>query len=318
MLKQLRTRGLGPREAHLAMALQTVVIGPGYLLGQSAARAFDPFVLISLRTVMAALLLMPVFYYFGGWVRFRPTRRQWRGLALLTLVGVVLNSSLFVIGLRYTTPANSALLYALTPALVLLLAVLVLRDERLSWLKALGVFTAFAGVVVLFVGQGKGFAGELFLGNVITLVAVLLWASYMALSRRVLPGLSPMQVPPVLIGLGAVVVLPVGIWRISATGWPDVPSEAWGGLAYLTLVNSVFSFLVVQFALSRLKASQVAVYMNLQPLSAFAFSWAMGREQPSWGLFLGAVLTIGGIAVLNAAQQRLSHTAEGEAHPKEL
>jgi drug/metabolite transporter (DMT)-like permease len=293
------------------MAVQTVIIGPGYLLGQSAAKAFDPLLLISLRTAVAALLMAPVFFLMGGWTRFTPTRAQWRGLVGLALIGVVVNSSLFVIGLRYTTPANSALIYALSPALVLLLAVLVFKDEKISGVKALGVAIAFSGVLMLFLGQGKGFEGDLVLGNVLTLAAVILWALFMVLSRRLLPGLSPIQVPAVIMAIGALLMLPLGLWKLSTDGWPTVSPEAWVGIAYLTLINSVFSFFVIQFSLSRLRASQVAIYMNLQPLSAFAFSWLLGRDQLTMALVLGATLTIGGIFILNWAQQRIAHVHEG-------
>ncbi len=293
------------------MAFQTVVIGPGYLLGQMAARGLDPFLLTSLRMAMAALLMSPVFFVMGGFRTFRPSGAQWKALMGLALIGTSFNSLLFVIGLSYTTPANSALIYALTPAVVLLLAVFAFRDEKISFAKALGVGIAFSGVLVLFVGQGKAFEGRLVIGNAFTLAAVLLWSTYMVLSRRLLPGLSPLQVPAVIMALGALAMLPVGLWQIAHHGWPEVSSEAWLGLAYLTLVNSTFSYFVVQFALSRMRASQVAIYMNLQPISAFAFSWVLGREHLSWGLILGATLTIGGILLLNLAQQRLTHTAEG-------
>lgn len=293
------------------MALQTVIIGPGYLLGQVAARELDPLVLTSLRTAMAAVLMTPVFFALGGFRTFRPTRLQWRGLAALALIGTVMNSLLFIIGLSYTTPANSALIYALTPAVVLLLAVLAYRDERISLGKALGVAIAFSGVLVLFVGQGKSFEGNLVLGNALTLAAVLLWSIYLVQSRRVLPGLSPLQAPVVIMVMGATAMLPIGLWRIAQHGWPEVSAGAWLGLAYLTLVNSTFSFFVIQFALSRMRASQVAIYMNLQPISAFAFSWLLGREQLTWGLALGATLTVGGILLLNLAQSRLTHTSEG-------
>ena len=297
------------------MALQTVIIGPGYLLGQSAARGFDPIILISLRTLAAALLMLPVFFALGGWRTFSPTRAQWRHLLMLALVGVVVNSTLFMLGLRYTTPANSALIYALTPALVLVLAVVVLRDERMNLAKALGVGIAVAGVVVLFTGQGRAFEGDLVLGNTLTLAAVCLWAAYLVLSRRWLSGLNPLQVPAAVLGLGALMLLPIGLLRLvqlEGEFMPTLrPAEAWGGLAYLVLVNSVASFLIIQFALTQLRASQVAIYMNLQPISAFAFSWVLGREHLSWGLALGSVLTIGGILLLNLAQNRLTHTAEG-------
>lgn len=284
------------------MTLQLVLIVPAYSLAHYAARSIAPQALMLARLAGAALLLAPVFFALGGFHRFRLTRRQWLSVTFLSLLGIVLNQYLFVVGLKYTTPANSALIYALTPLVVLLSAVFLLRQERITAGKLGGILLALTGVVLLFLGKESTVALDRDYGNWLTLGAMCCWALYLVLSKRVVQGINPLQLTAAIMVIGFLVYLPFGVQPTLAFDWGTVPRLAWVGLGSLILVNSVASYLLINYAFGALKASQVATYINLHPLGAAVFSYFALGERFTPAFVVGALCTVVGIFWLNRAQ----------------
>lgn len=288
------------------MGCQAIIIGPAYTLTQWAAREFDPFAVQFLRVWGAALLFMMLFTVTGQWKAVRAIpRAKWKALALVALVGIVLNQFFFTLGLRYTTPANSSLIYSLTPMIVLLLAAGIFRTERFTAMKGVGVGIALAGVVLVFISLGREFKMDHLLGNGITFVALLCWASYMVVGREVFKGMSPVLSTGLVMMLGALWFTPIGLYSTITFDYTTVTWQGWAGMGTLVFINSFLSFTVLNFALSGLQASQVAIYNNAQPITAALFSvWVMKAEELSVLLAVGGIVTLGGVLILNIARRR--------------
>jgi len=288
---------------HLAMIAQTLMIGPGYTFANRVSGAFEPMVLMQMRTLCTALIFAVVFFARGGFRGNPPRgRRDWIELLILTSIGVVINQYLFLAGIKYTTPGNSSLIYALSPMLVLLIAVFIQRTERLSPLKLAGVALALTGVVFIFLQRGASLEADRTLGNAITLAAVVCWALYLVYSRKWMQRFDPLQLTALLMMMGAVLYLPFGLPQVLKVDWSQYDGRIWFSFGYLIVVNSVLGYLLVGIGLSGLRSSQVAVYINMQPIAAIGFSVLAQGEALTPAFLGGAVCTMSGIFVLNRAQ----------------
>lgn len=287
---------------HLAMICQFLIISPAYSLARFATQSIETPALLQVRLIGSALFLVPLFYYLGGWHSFRLPRKKWPWVVALASIGIVGNQFLFMYGLKLTTPSNSSLLYALTPLVVLLLSAWVFRTERLTWLKALGILLAAAGVWVVFIGRDNGLAPNRNLGNLVTLTAMLCWSLYIALSKRVVEGLNSLQLTAVVMVIGGILFLPVGIPAVITFDWGSVPMIGWWGLACLILINSLANYLLIGYGVSLLRASQAAVYINLHPIGAAIASYFIIGEKLSDAFLLGGLLTLAGLYTVNFAQ----------------
>ncbi|MBC8042850.1 MAG: DMT family transporter [Rhizobacter sp.] len=286
-----------------AMGGQTLLAGIGYSFARTASQEFDPFVLTLLRMSVTASLFGITFFLRGGFGQLTAnasplTKAAWMRLAGLAVLGVTLNQFLFLCGMKFTTPANSALIYAITPLFVLIIAVFILRSERLTLQKGIGIAVALAGVSVVLFARGNKFDAELMLGNILILGAVCCWASYISLGKKVIGKFDTIQATALLMMLGAVIYAPVGLWRLFTSPWHAVSVSAWIGFWYITLLSSAASYLLLTFAMSRLESSQVSVFMNAQPVVAAAFSAAVYGEVLSLNLILGGLVAITGIYVM--------------------
>lgn len=293
--------------AHGALILQNTLLGMSYSLGALASTTMDPNIVILLRMIGAAFLYFLVFTFTGGWRLFKPTGREWRGILVISLLGTVFNQALFIWGLKYTSPSSSAILYACTPLMVLLFSTLIQRTEKLRGYKLLSILLSFSGVAIIILLSGNTAtktASNPLLGNILTLLGVTAWAIYISFSRPYMSRFRPEHFSSVNMMLAMVFFLPYGMLMIPELQLSAVPTNGWIGIASLIIFNSLIGYFLMLFGLRTLKASQAAVYINLQPIVSVAISmWYLG-DSPQWFFYMGGAMILGGILLLNRYRDR--------------
>jgi drug/metabolite transporter (DMT)-like permease len=205
------------------------------------------------------------------------------------------NQIAFLGGLAFTLPAHAALLYALTPTLVLLLA-WARGQERPGPRKLGGLALAFSGVLVLFSGKAGGtLPPHWILGDLMVLVAVAAWAGYTVLSRPLVQKHGAQRATTLSILFGLAIFAPMGLLGLPKLTIATVPPMAWVGLIYLGVMTSVASYLLWFHALSMKEPSRVAIATNGQPVATALLAWLFYGQAVTPSFVLGAVLVIGGV-----------------------
>lgn len=293
------------RKGLVATFLQTAMAISSFFVAKDTLHYFAPEPLVVMRSGTAAVLLLAL----AGAAPGAPARWK-RGdllrLAALGVLAVPMNQGLYFHGLSMTTAAHSALLYSLTPAMVLLLGRL-RGTEGLTIPRVGGILAAFAGVVIVLLGRPSehgAVAGGLaahqlggpdsLRGDLWVLGAVLAWSLYTAYSRDVVARLGTVRATAFPLAIGALLFLPIGVPGLFRTEFAVVPANAWAGVAFLAIVASTLSYLAWYYAIRRLAPSRVAIFNNVQPVGAALLAWALGAP-PAPALFLGAALVIAGV-----------------------
>lgn len=273
----------------LALLAQTFISAGTFLVAASAMKLLAPAHLALLRFVMASVAfaaLLPLLLPRGA--RLPPARLRWRVL-VLGVVAVPVNQGFFLYGLHWSTPAHAALLYSLTPLLVMFLAQRGL-GERLSARELLGALLAFGGTTWLLAHRGlhldRGLAGDL-----LVLVAVIAWALYAVLGKPLVAEVGAVAATAWSYIAGTLVFLPLGLFLSRDLSLASISAPAWGGLVYLALLTSVVSYLCWYWALGYLEAGKVAIFTNLQPIATALLSWAVLGEHIG-GAFVGSALLV--------------------------
>ncbi|HEX7077471.1 MAG TPA: EamA family transporter [Candidatus Eisenbacteria bacterium] len=278
----------------LAAALVTnqLIASGTHIVAKGAMLVVSPLALALLRFITAsgALLL---------YQRFRSApqaiaRRDWPMIALLGILVIPINQGFFLFGLSRSTASHAALLYALTPLLVLLFARGLLREGGVV-AKLAGILVAFAGVAVILLERGLRHEMSVLGGDLLILVAVVAWALYTVLSKRLLHRYDPMTVTTWAIVSGTVLVLPALAIPGAVPPLPSVPPAVWGAIGYLAIGTSVIGYPLWMYALRHMDASKVAVTSNTQPILTAALSWLVFRERFTPGFLTGAALILAGV-----------------------
>ncbi len=283
-----------------AMLVYTILAGATFLVARVTVGEFDPLALAQLRFVLAAVALAALLVarrgVRAGLAALVPPRGLRARVLLLGVLGTTLNQALFLLGMKHTIPPHASLLYATTPLLVLGLA-LARGQEKLVPLRAAGMAVAFAGVAYLLFGRGPGDGGATLLGDGLVFGAVLAWAGYTAGSRELLAHLDPLALTASATVMGALVFVPIGVPAVLAQDWTRITANGWFGLAYISFVTSVLTYLIWSWALARTEASRVAVFTNLQPIAAAVLAWAILGTPLTVHFGVSTAIVLGGVAL---------------------
>lgn len=270
-----------------------------YVIGKIALREFPPYLLATLRTSIAAIVILPVYAWHRRRVPIRWTRQTTIRIALLAVCGVAFNQVFFVLGLSRTSVAHSAILIGLTPVQVLLLAAAT-GQEKLTARKVAGLVIALVGVAVLQLSGEPGRAASL-LGDIFILLCGLLLAVYTVFSKNLTTHEDSVRVNTIAYVGGALLLSPAFLWSGPRFDFAAVSAGAWLSVAYMAVFSSVISYLIYNYALSHIAASRVAAFSYLQPLLATLMAIPLLGERLTAALIVGGALVLAGVYVTERA-----------------
>jgi drug/metabolite transporter (DMT)-like permease len=212
---------------------------------------------------------------------------------LLGLISVPGNQFGYLYGLHHTTPANAALLYAMTPAFVVLAQKFILR-QKVGLRRMIAVAVAFAGAVIILFESDVNFGQSYFLGNAIIFLAVIAWTAYTLLGRSFAINYGVIESTGLSMAAGTILALPLLLIFPHAIANSTLDIGTWTAILYLGVVTSLIGYSLWYYALKRIPASRVAVFTNIQPVLTTVVSVAfMGVTLTSSFVIGGSIVLIG-------------------------
>ncbi len=248
----------------LALLSIQVLFGINYLASKIIVSNMSPSAWATLRTA-GAFAVLAVIALVGR--RRLPPPRDVGLLAIAGLFGVVLNQGLFLEGLSRTTVSHSALICSLIPAFVLLIS-LVLRQEAFSWGKVLGFVCGLGGVLVLLEVDRFQFDSRYFTGDMMTLANAASYAIFIVISRRVMARNDPLAATAVVFFFGAAGMALYGGRDLLAVDRSLFTPAMVGTMIYVILGATVLTYFLNLWAVKRVLATRVAIFIFLQPVIA--------------------------------------------------
>jgi len=289
------------RLVYAAMGVQVLISAGTYLAGKRAMTELPPLTVVLWRFILSGSVFVLLLALTPG--PKLPPRGEWKRVLLLGLLAGPVNQVFFFYGLSQSTAAHAALLYALTPLGVYLLS-LARGHERASLRAVAGIGTAFTGVVVLLLGRGLADASGSLLGDVLILGAVTAWVVYTTEGKPFVAVYGPVRATAwsmVASTLMMLLLVPFFANPAEVMAASDVTK---GSIVYLGLLTSVVAYLIWYYALSKVPASKVAIFSNLQPAATALAAWALLDESLHWEIAVGGVLVLLGVRLTQTAHVR--------------
>ena len=264
-------------------------VPPGVLLGtigvigfsfslpatRLALRDLDPWVVAFGRALVAAALAALVLYATRA---PRPTRAQWRSLAIVA-AGVVIGFPLLTsLALHDRTAAHGAIVVGLAPAATAVMAVLRAgeRPSRAFWLASA------AGTLAVLVFAFVSGAGSLRITDLELLLAVVLVGLGYAEGGALARDLGGTRTICWALILSAPLLVPIVAVRLAQTGF-HVHADSAFGFVYVATISMFAAFFAWYAGLARGGVARIGQIQLVQaPLTLL---WA--------GLLLGEAVTVG-------------------------
>lgn len=263
---------LSPGSKGLLLALLATLIWSGnFIISRGAAGMIPPVTLAVLRWTCATILVIPI-----GWRHLKQDwpviRAHWLYYLIIALFSATGFNTLIYIAGHSTQAVNMSLISTGGTPLFMLVMSRILWRERVYLRQALGMLTAFVGVLVLLTGGDIEVLLSLRFakGDLWMLVATIMFASYSLLMLRRPGPTSQLGVFTVTFVVGLLCLLPLWLLEIHLDPSFAVPSAAaflkhWLPLGlYLGGLASLAAFFCWNKAIEYIGAAKAgAIYFTL-------------------------------------------------------
>lgn len=275
--------------------LQQAIAASTHFIAKFANADADPFTIVFLRGCFTVVFF--VCWFLPQWKTLPRLERRdvWR-LVLLGFLNIPCNQVLFVAGLRYTTPANASLAYALVPAFVLAIMI-IFYHEKTTFLKTLGIGIAFCGALLIIFERGIEVRSEFFAGNIMELSAALSWAWFSILGKSLATRYGAFYATALAMLAGMLWYTPIYFLLPTTTPFAAISGITWFYAVYLGIMVSVVGYFLWYFALARIQASNVAVFSNVQSVMVTLAAALFFAQMPSLLFVIGGVCVIAGVVI---------------------
>ncbi len=278
----------------IAMAL-LVVWGTNLSIIKLVLSSITPTAFLFARYIITPLCAVLLLLALHGTRWPRPAPEEWRTLAWLTLLGHVLHVTLITWGIFLSSPFSTALIMACGPLMTLMILV-VARAERLRPMQLSGALLACAGILI-FMADKFGLGWKAGFGDLVLLLAVLLFSVHTVAARSIIDRRGPtlvmayttlMAFPPLMLLTASGGML---------TPWRDIPGTVWWGLAWALVISSFAGWIVWGWVNRWMGVARTAPLMYLLPPIAGVAGWLMTGETFAPAKITGAAIALAGVAM---------------------
>lgn len=264
-----------------------------------AVQEIPPLTLVATRVSLAALML---YFVLRSQRRALPAFGPiWKHFAVVGLLSNALPFTLLSWGELYIDSALAAILVGTTPLFTLILAHLFIADERLNLTKAGGVLVGFSGLIVLVAPALFSGVQATVLGLLAATAAAASYGAGIVYTRQNLRGLPPLVGPTAQLTMAALYLLPVSFvverpYTLSAPSWQVVAA-----LLLLAVICTALAFVVYYRVMEQTSATNLSLITYMIPVVATVLGVVVLNEQIGWNAYLGCMLILLGVMVVNGA-----------------
>jgi drug/metabolite transporter (DMT)-like permease len=258
-----------------------VIWGMPYLLIRIAVESIDPLVVAFGRTLIGALILLPIALHRGA---LAPALRRWRVLLAFTLVEI--SGPWLLLG-HAETRLNSSTAGLLIAAVPLIAAVIVARlgHERLHGRRLAGLVLGFAGVAAL-VGLDIHFSDFIAVGE-IALTSLGYAIGPIIISRKL------SDVPPLGVVTGSLIIAVLLYAPFAPLLWPtQATAAAIASVVGLGVICTATAFMLFFALIAEAGPARATVITYVNPVVAIILGVVFLHEPLTLGMAIGFPMVV--------------------------
>jgi len=123
--------------------------------------------------------------------------------------------------------------------------------------------------------------------------------AYSLIGKVAMDGMSPLLAVAASCVAGMLFLLPPAVAEGMLRQAPGYGWATWAGIAYLGVFGTVLGFLWYYEGIRAIGPSRAGIFINFVPVSGVLLGWLILGETIDLSLLVGAVLVVGGVALVN-------------------
>lgn len=292
-------------KALLAATAASTIYGINHSIAKGIMPYFiEPYGFIILRVIGACVLFWIISLWFPN-EKIDP--KDWKKIFICALFGMSINMLMFFKGLSLSTPINSSVIITLSPVLLLILSAILVR-EKITLLKAGGIFIGLAGglALVLFSEKEQFNAPNIPLGNALFIINAIAYSIYLILVKPLTAKYSSITLMKWLFLFAVFINLPVGFSEFMRVEWSTLPFDVILKMGFVVVGTTFLTYLFNIYALRQLRASTIGAFIYLQPVIAVFFAVIIGADFLTPVRILAAILIFTGVYMSSRKPKELA------------
>lgn len=256
---------------------------------------------------MPALQLVAIRQFLGGIIYISfflfkktpwPKGKQWKTIAILSILNFVLSNALSTWGVKYISSGLGAIIGACVPLWIVIISFF--QGERLSKFSILGLLISFSGVCVIFYDHLADFLIPDFrFGIIISVISTITWAFGTLYTKQKAASFNPYFSLGIQMFLSSILLFAYNGATGTAVNLSEIPAISWWSIAYLVVFGSVLTFIAFIYALQNLPAAISSVYSYINPIIAVLLGALIFGETLNAAIAIGGSVTLFGLYLIN-------------------
>jgi len=278
----------------LLLLLLGVIWGSSFFNIKIATYSYEPYTLALVRVALATVTMLVVSFYYK--VKIYAFSRNWKIYALVGVCNITIPFSLIAIGTNKVDSYLAAMLMSTTPITGSILAHFSTKNEKLTFLKSIGIILGFSGILLLFFD--KLIINE---SNYLFVLIILLGSTFYSISGililKKLKKSGNLNVTTSTLIWSVITLLPLAfIFENPLESSPTIESTL--SLVYLGIVATGYAWWLRFKILSKngiVFQTQVAY---LIPIFGVIFGALILNEQITWKVLTSLIIIMSGIYIV--------------------
>lgn len=272
-----------------------------YVAAKFALRDISVNMMNALRMIISALVLLPLLFALRKELNL--TLRDLPQLALLAIIGFIVNKMLEFGGLALTTASDVALLISSESIFTAALSWLLLR-ERFKPLTGTALLLGLVGVYLiversLVPNIPPGGGALRILGDLMVVLALIFESFYTVRGKALLVKHPPLLITAVAIVGSTIFWVPLAGGEILYSGWHPLSLTAWLAVGWLAIMSTVIAYLVWFKGLEQVDGSAAASSLFVQPLLGTVLAIIVLHDQLLPTTIIGGVLIVASVYLIS-------------------
>lgn len=288
-------------KAHLILFTTSLIQGFNFSVAKIVMPEYvQPGAIIIIRAFCAVMFFWP----FSMLIKKEKIhKKDYLRILFCTIFGIALNQLLFYKGLSLTKPINASLMVTISPAMVLIISAIVLK-ERINLKKVAGLIIGASGVTLLLLSSSEKGPDDIFLGDLLILINATSYACFLVTVKPLMHKYHPITILKWMFLLGLFMVFPFGAEGLLSIQWQSFTLASTLSLLFVIIFATILAYLLNTGVLRTTDPSLSGTYIYLQPMLASIIAVLMGKDEITLPKIVFSVIILAGVYLVSSGQKR--------------
>lgn len=277
--------------------------GPSFLFIKVAVAEVSPMMLTAIRIGVGAIVLNGFLLLKGD--KLPKDLSFWRKVLVAGFFGQALPFALINWGEQFVDSSLAAVLNGLTPISTILLAQMMLPDEKMTKNKLKGALMGFAGLIILVFPSLLGGVASTTMGIVAITAASISYGLCLVYVRKNLLHAKPNHAPAAQLLTVTIYLIPLAFLLDPEFSLLTISWGAQISMLILGIFGTAVAFVIYFKLLERTSAAYVSMVTFLMPIYGIVLGILFLNEAFNLWMLAGSVCILGGIFLVSKRKERI-------------